>query len=582
LKEVTAIFPSITLASWASIFTGKMPNETGITGNEFFAKDLYTNGQGMPSKRDGSLTPILNPAGIVSFDSGAFKGYDIVGPGSNDFFIPWQFNWKPTMNPAVTPQNDTRVLTAGKTLFESISEMQGVQNYVNDKGADAVTVAYSHYARGASNWLTFNYSLTSLSWTEASTLDKASWSRFEEYLKGKFLTNNVRNTVPFSPLTVWYLSGLDHKAHKSGMDTYKTYFTDTTDDYIWDLTKWLKNFGEFDNKIFVIVADHGHTAMPTDLTYKSKWLGIDVDKTAEMSCAFKADFGNTGNPNKRVQKAERNNNNLHVWELGELFSAIGGIEGALVRTKYKLLAPDEIEKFFLNSGVPDEFSPTSTIDEADVVAALNGPMAHIYSMVATDNKSLGEIAEAFRIMLSGSYPDEAVKWFGFTDQYSYAKFRVRYAGRLRNSVDKILIRLVDDKYYVFDGLDVNGDPIAYGLSSSLVGLEYVDGENRVNGMNNKNRSGDIVLIMKDDVNYPASESIADHRYTSGVSCKSWHGSLNRSDSYVPFIFAYPGGNSNELEQILKKNSLCKSNYSECKANWKLPDIVKEIVSMQFK
>ena len=36
LPEVTAIFPSITLASWASIFTGKMPNETGMLGNEFF------------------------------------------------------------------------------------------------------------------------------------------------------------------------------------------------------------------------------------------------------------------------------------------------------------------------------------------------------------------------------------------------------------------------------------------------------------------------------------------------------------------------------------------------------------------
>ena len=35
LPEVTAIFPSITLASWASIFTGKQPNETGILGNEF-------------------------------------------------------------------------------------------------------------------------------------------------------------------------------------------------------------------------------------------------------------------------------------------------------------------------------------------------------------------------------------------------------------------------------------------------------------------------------------------------------------------------------------------------------------------
>jgi len=585
LKDVTAIFPSITLASWASIFTGKMPNETGITGNEFFARDL-NNSQGVPSRRDGTLTPILNPPGIVSFDSGAFKGYDIVGPSSNDFFIPRQFFWKPTVNPGLTPQNDTRVLTAEKTLFESISEMEGVQKYLNGKDADAVTVAYSHYSRGASNWLTFNLlDPTSLSWPVASMMDKASWNRFEEYLKGKFLTNNVRNTVPFSPLTVWYLPGLDHNAHEAGMDTYKSYFIDKTDDYIWNLTKWLKSNDEFDNKIFVIVADHGHTAMPTDLKYKdTNWLGQQVDRYAEMSCALKTDFVDPQNSDHitGAQKAEKANNNLHIWELGEVFSAIGGIEGAAVGTQYKILVPKEIEDAFVNSGVPDEFSPTSDIDKADIVAALNGPMAHLYSMIGTDNKTLGEIAEVFRVMFSGPYSNEAAKWYGFGDQYSYIKFRVKYAGRLRNSLDKILIRLEDGKYYVFGGLDDNGDPITYNLSSSLSGIDYVDGENRVNGLNNKNRSGDIVLIMKDDVYYPDNESIADHRFTSGVACKSWHGSLNRSDSYVPFIFAYPGGNSSELEQILRKDALCKSNYSECKANWKLPDIVKEIISTQYK
>ena len=50
IPDVTAIFPSVTLASWASIFTGKMSGTkrdtngnityqgTGITGNEYFAR----------------------------------------------------------------------------------------------------------------------------------------------------------------------------------------------------------------------------------------------------------------------------------------------------------------------------------------------------------------------------------------------------------------------------------------------------------------------------------------------------------------------------------------------------------------
>jgi hypothetical protein len=73
-----------------------------------------------------------------------------------------------------------------------------------------------------------------------------------------------------------------------------------------------------------------------------------------------------------------------------------------------------------------------------------------------------------------------------------------------------------------------------------------------------------------------------NRYTAGVACKSWHGSLNRSDSYVPFIFAYPGGNKTEIEAILKKDSACMSDYSNCKGNWKLVETVKEIINNQYR
>ena len=95
-------------------------------------------------------------------------------------------------------------------------------------------------------------------------------------------------------------------------------------------------------------------------------------------------------------------------------------------------------------------------------------------------------------------------------------------------------------------------------------------------MNHPDRSGDIVLLMKD------SMSDINQRFSTGSACKSWHGSLNPSDSYVPLIVSYPGGNKTEIETILKKDTVCKTDYSNCKGNWKLTDIVKEVILEQYK
>ncbi len=122
----------------------------------------------------------------------------------------------------------------------------------------------------------------------------------------------------------------------------------------------------------------------------------------------------------------------------------------------------------------------------------------------------------------------------------------------------------------------NGYPITDGLDA-LIGSEYIEAELRIKGMNHPNRSGDIVLLFKN-----FTDDIAENRYSSGVSYKSWHGSLNPSDSYVPFIFAYPGGNKFEIDEILKKDNVCKEGYSNCKGNWKLTDIVKEIIKEQYQ
>ena len=67
------------------------------------------------------------------------------------------------------------------------------------------------------------------------------------------------------------------------------------------------------------------------------------------------------------------------------------------------------------------------------------------------------------------------------------------------------------------------------------GAEYVKAAMRIAGLNDPMRSGDIILVMKDQT---AGGDTADSnikRFTTGVACKSWHGSLNPSDSYVPLI-----------------------------------------------
>jgi len=95
---------------------------------------------------------------------------------------------------------------------------------------------------------------------------------------------------------------------------------------------------------------------------------------------------------------------------------------------------------------------------------------------------------------------------------------------------------------------------------------------RIGNVNNFNRSGDIILIMKDK----ASDD-AHNRFTTAYACASWHGSLNKSDSYVPFILGYPGGNSYELNAV--KDTVCASDT--CNGNWILPSMIRAILNKQY-
>lgn len=600
LPDVTAIFPSITLASWASIFSGKMPNETGIMGNEFFARDLYgLNDATQPNDKLSVGVPARfgNPKGVISLDSGAFKGFGafpkFLGlPYSlyqDDFFVPFQDNWKDPVAPdwtkpfrAVenptdtqsywpdwTPQNDKR-LYKPDTLFEELRDNVAIQKYFKQKGGDPVVVSYNHYARGA-YWLTWDTQLAPY-WNPLQSsrlLDQASWDKFEEYLGTYDKYNDLplttkRNSTPFSALTVWYLPGLDHEAHIAGMGEYKGYLRTVIDKKIEKFVNKLKALDEFNNKIFIIVADHGHTAMPTDFNFEKKIKTINYEtgniinvvtsEPVEIKCDTEIDKIST-KENKRL--AEMANNNLHIVELAQIMGMFGK----------KVLAP----KALLAAGDAVVEGMTTDIEQADIIAGLNGPMAHIYVKGTGNWGSEPEDDSVLNIA--------KVFWELLKEGVNLPEKQQKIVGKLGTSINQVLIwdKLLGH-YKVLDGFTPEATPIYKEISNGQVfpESEYVAAADRIDGLRvtgkEVERSGDIVLLMNDNTTGAVSG-----RYTTGAACKSWHGSLNPSDSYVPMIISYPGGNSQLINE--RKNEVCSSD--SCKENWALGKIIKTFIEPQF-
>jgi len=233
--------------------------------------------------------------------------------------------------------------------------------------------------------------------------------------------------------------------------------------------------------------------------------------------------------------------------------------------QYSVLAPGEIASLY---NTP--YGATSSIAIANVIAALNGPMAHIYlkgdnwADTTPDPAELANLAEFIRVYLAdnGNILSREVK---------------EVIKNLLSSVDTILIR-DDGEYKLFKGPKFNdlgkvvGSDADFIEETTLDPIKYIDAMKRIEGLNDPERSGDIVLIMKDKTD----GNVLD-RYTSGVACKSWHGSLNPSDSYVPFIVTYPGGNKDELSPIVEK--ACDNGI--CEGNWQVTDMVKKIIETQY-
>ena len=615
LPNVTAIFPSITFASWASIFTGKMPSETGILGQEFFARDLINNSANGYSWKEKSVPGLRSlPPGMVALDADglAFK------PERSTFFavenvIPVEFSalgihgsntlekklQVSAPGAALTTQtlwNDINALVASKYQIGSNNltakceatdgECRTVS--VSNQYAMSMPLVSGELAQiGADRWATPDNTWQSIGqyigslFNAAKVMDKSATYETMDFLSHYYDNLNASGKKKrFPAMMSVYFSGLDHEAHADGMEKYPGFFRDMTDSLIESVVKKLKEKDEFDNKLFIIVADHGHTAMPEDLKYVPSSPQDGLSRPAEMSCKLAVNGFNVSD----VREAEQANNNLHIWELGEVFKAVGSIQGSVVSHKYKVLAPQPISNLYTattSTGLQYElpYGATSDINKANVIAALNGPMAHIY------------------LKGPGGWSDENPDIQELTILANYLKGYLKDGGvliadkdvkknltRLLFSVDRILMR-VNGVYKDFIGVQLDANYNVIGPNAATISETYFDANSyvaafdRIEGMNHPKRSGDIVLVMKDEVHIPVSE-IANQRFTTGVACKSWHGSLNLSDSYIPFIVAYPGGNKFEIQPLIDSTDGCNS-ATGCDGNWRVTDLTKTILQKQF-
>ena len=449
---------------------------------------------------------------------------------------------------------------------------------------------FNQYASGADWWSTptevtgsiLRGVLNSGGSFGSAIMDSFSADESVQFIKNYFSSNALNGGIKnFPALFSVYLSGLDHFAHVEGMSGYSNYFKSVTDNKIEKIVDALKDKGEFDNKIFVIVADHGETQMPVDLKFRGKVRQIDPetgevlgypikDFYIDTSCSLKTNFKDPKDANQTNlhKEDERNNNNLHIWELGLMFQQLDPALG------WRLLVPKEVEEGINVGLMAGEIAAvTSDINQANVIAALNGPMAHIYVKRAG---SAGWVEPNNDLFMLGRLADILNMYFAENGE-ALSEFEKEPFPRLFASVNKILIR-VNGSYKVFKGVSVNTDGNIIGLSppGQLTDLETnqsnINSVSRIERMNHLKRSGDIVLLMNDD-----PSAIPENRYSTAYACQSWHGSLNKSDSFVPLIFAYPGGNKQEFNNML--TSICPNHT--CEGNWVLSNLVKKIIEPQY-
>lgn len=419
-----------------------------------------------------------------------------------------------------------------------------------------------------------------------------------DYLSTQAVTR-LLTEEPFPGLLVFYQMGVDHTEHERGLVDGRTFLTDFTDGVaVKQLVSKLKQVEQFYNKVFLITSDHGHTEREPSPE------GTEVHRE------------------EALDEPDEHNNNLHAKELDMLMQQMkeasrDPVTGVAYLPEMKVLRHPASEH----------------AANATVVAALNGPVAHLYVRRVTvqpqqavdlikekwiengDPPWQGNIYTGAQIQEYHNWRDSPDPWLvdviadgiiaGFSglewdflnDHHDnsdgeFTNFHARIVAnepRLRRlaGVSHPVPPAQDQRPGCVDLLLVkkNGSYVVRTRPRESLSLASFFGQHGNLYPNAVERiqmftqeadsrgagSPDIVILFRDRMNEPATQ-----RYMSGGNIRSWHGGLNPSDSYVPFIVSYPGGNVGAIEE-----HVVAACAPQCSGNWRLPDVVEEILKVQL-
>lgn len=230
-ERLLATLPSSTLAAWATVFTGKIPAEHGVSGNEYFIRE---------QRRLAAPAPVsvVNPGPVLRTYT---EGY------AND-------------------------LLAVPTLYEQLRER---------KPNLSSWVSMSQFFSGASQLLLADRTVVAdafkalLSESMTGAVADSIYAQLDEEVVDTLSEALQKESAPHV-LTV-YLTGADHVAHsaQTGPDAVRReYLREVLDPILGRLKSVLDQQGALSERHVVITSDHGHTGVVHDEQHA---LSTDLD-----------------------------------------------------------------------------------------------------------------------------------------------------------------------------------------------------------------------------------------------------------------------------------------------------------------
>ena len=296
IQSTRAVFPSITQVAWASVFTGVYPGKHGIAGSMFYARDLDQRVNFGAHPADGEIFGCSMPPSIKQYgwdlDCAAFWTYfilNLTGSGGfgHTFLLRDLIEEMPDPSPWVflpIPMKLDVIDTKASGGFQNeIIHARTLYDYAIENDLRPYVV-HNFYARSNINAAGQHVEWDKVYGDDLDRIDKY-WARptYDEIRNSvvlpdpyddRILDNTVVSKaidhiqkVELPHITTLYFAGIDSTSHHykkfgySSLEAAQFGALRTIDGLMAGFDKFLQTRPEYSNTIYLLIADHGHTAV---------------------------------------------------------------------------------------------------------------------------------------------------------------------------------------------------------------------------------------------------------------------------------------------------------------------------------